>query len=151
MKSTNSIQKDIISNFQTLDDDFEMILNYLIELGEKLDEFDVEEKKDDNLIKGCQSKVWLSYKIIDNKLFFSGDSNTSITKGLLSLLIKVFSNQTAEEIIKTKLFFINERFWIFKKSNNLFRQNFPLIILFSISLLLFIIFDAFSFPHFLKI
>ena len=45
MKSTNSIQKDIISNFQTLDDDFEMILNYLIELGEKLDEFDVEEKK----------------------------------------------------------------------------------------------------------
>ena len=45
MKSTNSIQKDIISNFQTLDDDFEMILNYLIELGEKLDEFDLEEKK----------------------------------------------------------------------------------------------------------
>ena len=123
MKSTNSIQKDIISNFQTLDDDFEMILNYLIELGEKLDEFDVEEKKDDNLIKGCQSKVWLSYKIIDNKLFFSGDSNTSITKGLLSLLIKVFSNQTAEDIIKTKLFFINEtglcRFIGTQRSNGL--------------------------------
>ena len=60
MKTTNSIQKDIINNFQILDGDFEMTLNYLIELGEKLDEFDSKEKIDDNLIKGCQSKVWLS-------------------------------------------------------------------------------------------
>lgn len=123
MKTTDSIQKDIINNFQTLDDDFEMILNYLIELGENLDEYDEKDKLETNLIKGCQSKVWLSYKIKNDKLIFSGESNTSITKGLLSLLIKVFSNQSPDEIIKTKLFFINKtglcRFIGTQRSNGL--------------------------------
>ena len=123
MKTTDSIQKDIINNFQTLDDDFEMILNYLIELGEDLDEFDDKDKLEINLVKGCQSKVWLNYKVKNDKLIFSGDSNTSITKGLLSLLIKVFSNQLPEDIIKTKLFFINQtglcRFIGTQRSNGL--------------------------------
>ena len=123
MKTTDSIQKDIINNFQTLDDDFEMTLNYLIELGEDLDEFDDKDKLEINLVKGCQSKVWLNYKVKNDKLIFSGDSNTSITKGLLSLLIKVFSNQLPEDIIKTKLFFINEtglcRFIGTQRSNGL--------------------------------
>ena len=123
MKTTDSIQKDIINNFQTLDDDFEMTLNYLIELGEDLDEFDDKDKLEINLVKGCQSKVWLNYKVKNDKLIFSGDSNTSITKGLLSLLIKVFSNQLPEDIIKTKLFFINQtglcRFIGTQRSNGL--------------------------------
>ena len=123
MKTTDSIQKDIINNFQTLDDDFEMTLNYLIELGECLDEFDDKDKLEINLVKGCQSKVWLNYKVKNDKLIFSGDSNTSITKGLLSLLIKVFSNQLPEDIIKTKLFFINQtglcRFIGTQRSNGL--------------------------------
>ncbi len=123
MKTTDSIQKDIINNFQTLDDDFEMTLNYLIELGEDLDEFDDKDKLEINLVKGCQSKVWLNYKVKNGKLIFSGDSNTSITKGLLSLLIKVFSNQLPEDIIKTKLFFINKtglcRFIGTQRSNGL--------------------------------
>ena len=123
MKTTDSIQKDIINNFQTLDDDFEMTLNYLIELGEGLDEFDDKDKLEINLVKGCQSKVWLNYKVKNDKLIFSGDSNTSITKGLLSLLIKVFSNQLPEDIIKTKLFFINKtglcRFIGTQRSNGL--------------------------------
>tara|TARA_B100000945_G_C20396531_1_gene605146 strand:+ start:1188 stop:1616 length:429 start_codon:yes stop_codon:yes gene_type:complete len=123
LKTTDSIQKDIINNFQTLDDDFEMILNYLIELGEGLDEFDDKDKLEINLVKGCQSKVWLNYKVKNDKLIFSGDSNTSITKGLLSLLIKVFSNQLPEDIIKTKLFFINQtglcRFIGTQRSNGL--------------------------------
>ncbi len=123
MKTTDSIQKDIINNFQTLDDDFEMTLNYLIELGEDLDEFDEKDKLEINLVKGCQSKVWLNYKVKNDKLIFSGDSNTSITKGLLSLLIKVFSNQLPEDIIKTKLFFINKtglcRFIGTQRSNGL--------------------------------
>ena len=76
-----------------------------------------------NLVKGCQSKVWLNYKVKNDKLIFSGDSNTSITKGLLSLLIKVFSNQLPEDIIKTKLFFINKtglcRFIGTQRSNGL--------------------------------
>ncbi len=123
MKTTDSIQKDIINNFKTLDDDFEMTLNYLIELGEGLDEFDDKDKLEINLVKGCQSKVWLNYKVKNDKLIFSGDSNTSITKGLLSLLIKVFSNQLPEDIIKTKLFFINKtglcRFIGTQRSNGL--------------------------------
>tara|TARA_B100001029_G_scaffold144509_1_gene124546 strand:+ start:1381 stop:1809 length:429 start_codon:yes stop_codon:yes gene_type:complete len=123
LKTTDSIQKDIINNFQTLDDDFEMTLNYLIELGEDLDEFDDKDKLEINLVKGCQSKVWLNYKVKNDKLIFSGDSNTSITKGLLSLLIKVFSNQLPEDIIKTKLFFINKtglcRFIGTQRSNGL--------------------------------
>ena len=123
MKTTYSIQKDIINNFQTLDDDFEMTLNYLIELGEDLDEFDEKDKLEINLVKGCQSKVWLNYKVKNDKLIFSGESNTSITKGLLSLLIKVFSNQLPEDIIKTKLFFINKtglcRFIGTQRSNGL--------------------------------
>tara|TARA_Y100000996_G_scaffold41105_1_gene28494 strand:- start:4182 stop:4604 length:423 start_codon:yes stop_codon:yes gene_type:complete len=123
LKTTDSIQKDIINNFQTLDDDFEMTLNYLIELGEGLDEFDDKDKLEINLVKGCQSKVWLNYKVKNDKLIFSGDSNTSITKGLLSLLIKVFSNQLPEDIIKTKLFFINKtglcRFIGTQRSNGL--------------------------------
>ena len=123
MKTTDSIQKDIINNFQTLDDDFEMTLNYLIELGEDLDEFDEKDKLEINLVKGCQSKVWLNYKVKNDKLIFSGESNTSITKGLLSLLIKVFSNQLPEDIIKTKLFFINKtglcRFIGTQRSNGL--------------------------------
>ena len=123
MKTTDSIQKEIINNFQELDDDFEMTLNYLIELGEGLDEFDDKDKLEINLVKGCQSKVWLNYKVKNDKLIFSGDSNTSITKGLLSLLIKVFSNQLPEDIIKTKLFFINKtglcRFIGTQRSNGL--------------------------------
>ena len=105
---TEQIQNEIIDNFNMLDDDIEMSLNYLMELGEGLDPFDDELRVDDNIIKGCQSKVWLTHTFSDDKLLFSGDSNTAITKGLLSLLITVFNNRTPKEIIESKLFFINE-------------------------------------------
>ena len=121
--STTQTQNDIVEDFKVLEEDFEMTLNYLIELGEGLDEFDDKDKLEINLVKGCQSKVWLNYKVKNDKLIFSGDSNTSITKGLLSLLIKVFSNQLPEDIIKTKLFFINKtglcRFIGTQRSNGL--------------------------------
>lgn len=121
--NTTLIQENIIEDFEILEDDFEMTLNYLMELGEKLDEYEEKNKIDENIVKGCQSKVWLSYDIKDGKLFFSGDSNTSITKGLLSLLIKVFSGQTPKDILDTKLFFINKtglcRFIGTQRSNGL--------------------------------
>jgi len=123
MKSTQAIQKDIIDNFKVLDNDFEMTLNYLIELGENLNKLDAKDKTDRNLIKGCQSKVWLSYKFENNKLIFFGDSNTSITKGLLGLLIKIFSGHSPQEILDTKLHFINKiglcRFIGTQRSNGL--------------------------------
>ena len=121
--STTQIQNEIVENFKVLEEDFEMTLNYLIEIGEKMDDYDDKHRSDDNLAKGCQSKVWLSHKLKDDKIFFSGDSNTSITKGLLSLLIKVFSGQTPENILNTKLYFINKtglcRFIGTQRSNGL--------------------------------
>lgn len=121
--NTTTIQQNIIEDFEILEDDFEMTLNYLMELGEKLGEYEEKNKIDENIVKGCQSKVWLSYELKDGKLFFSGDSNTSITKGLLSLLIKVFSGQTPEDILDTKLFFVNKtglcRFIGTQRSNGL--------------------------------
>ena len=121
--NTTKIQQNIIEDFEILEDDFEMTLNYLMELGEKLGEYEEKNKIDENIVKGCQSKVWLSYDLKDGKLFFSGDSNTSITKGLLSLLIKVFSGQTPEDILDTKLFFVNKtglcRFIGTQRSNGL--------------------------------
>tara|TARA_B100000927_G_scaffold26351_2_gene19763 strand:+ start:4222 stop:4635 length:414 start_codon:yes stop_codon:yes gene_type:complete len=121
--NTTTIQQNIIEDFEILEDDFEMTLNYLMELGEKLEEYEEKNKIDENIVKGCQSKVWLSYESKDGKLFFSGDSNTSITKGLLSLLIKVFSGQTPKDILDTKLFFINKtglcRFIGTQRSNGL--------------------------------
>ena len=123
MISTENIQNEIIENFKVLDNDFEMTLNYLMEIGENLDALDEEYKSEENLVNGCQSMVWLTHKIQDKKLIFSGDSNTSITKGLLSLLIKVFSGQSPKNILNTKLFFISKtglsRFIGTQRSNGL--------------------------------
>ena len=85
--STVQIQNDIIDDFKILDGDLEMTLNYLMELGESLNDLDEKYKIDDNLVKGCQSKVWLKCTKEDDKIYLEGDSNTAITKGLLSILI----------------------------------------------------------------
>ena len=123
MISTENIQNEIIENFKVLDNDFEMTLNYLMEIGEKLDVLDEKYKSEENLVKGCQSMVWLTHTMQDKKLIFSGDSNTSITKGLLSLLIKVFSGQSPKNILNPKLFFISKtglsRFIGTQRSNGL--------------------------------
>ena len=92
MKSTKEIQKDIINNFKVLDNDFEMTLNYLIELGENLNKLNEKDKTDENLVKGCQSKVWLSYKFENNKLIFYGDSNTS------RKIVSIISNGIKKDI-----------------------------------------------------
>ena len=96
--STVQIQNDIIDDFKILDGDLEMTLNYLMELGESLNDLDEKYKIDDNLVKGCQSKVWLKCTKEDDKIYLEGDSNTAITKGLLSILIKIFNKKTPEEI-----------------------------------------------------
>lgn len=121
--STIQIQNNIIDDFKILDGDLEMTLNYLMELGESLNDLDEKHKIDYNLVKGCQSKVWLKCTKEGDKVFLEGDSNTAITKGLLSILIKIFNNKTAEEIAKTNLFFIKEiglnRFIGTQRSNGL--------------------------------
>lgn len=71
---------------------------YLIELGKSLKDYPEQSKTDDKLIKGCQSRVWLDYKLEDGRLFFNADSDAIITKGIISLLIGIYSGRTPEEI-----------------------------------------------------
>ncbi len=104
--TTEEIQDEIIHEFSLLDGDMEMTVFYLIELGQKLPAMDESAKKEDNIVKGCQSKVWLTATLNDGKIFFTGDSNTAITKGLVSLLIRIFNGQAPETILKANLYFM---------------------------------------------
>ena len=74
---------------------------YLIELGKSLKDYPEAAKIDDKLIKGCQSRVWLDYKIEDGKIFFTADSDAIITKGIISLLIGLYSGRTPQEILSS--------------------------------------------------
>lgn len=74
---------------------------YLIELGKNLQDFPEESKTEDNLIKGCQSRVWLDHRIDDGKIIFSADSDAIITKGIISLLIGLYSGRTPQEILSS--------------------------------------------------
>ena len=105
MSEIKNIQEELIDEFSLLDCDMEMTINYLMELGEKLPAFPEEQRKEENIVKGCQSKVWLFPTLTENKIEFDGDSNTAITKGLVSLLIRVLSNQSPEDIAKAEIFF----------------------------------------------
>lgn len=106
--TTSQIQDEIIDEFSILEGDRENTIFYIMELGEKLPSLDQTAKTDQNIIKGCQSKVWLTTDFNENKVGFKADSNTAITKGLISLLIRVLDEKTPDEIIDTDLYFINK-------------------------------------------
>lgn len=108
MTDTRAVQDEIISEFGILAEDKESTIYYLMEIGNNLPSFPESEKKEENIIKGCQSKVWLITEYIDNKVVFLADSNTDITKGLISLLIRVLSGRTPQEILETDLYFIDK-------------------------------------------
>ncbi len=74
---------------------------YLIELGKALKDYPEDAKTDDRLIKGCQSRVWLDYRIEDGRIFFNADSDAIITKGIISLLIGLYSGRTPQEILSS--------------------------------------------------
>ena len=80
---------------------------YLIELGKALEPYPEEEKTEDKLIKGCQSRVWLDYALEDGKMYFRADSDAIITKGLIALLIRVLSDHTPAEILASDVHFID--------------------------------------------
>lgn len=105
-KTISDIQNEIVDEFSFLGNDKESIIYYIMELGQKLAPLDEEQKNENNIVKGCQSKVWLVTRLEDNRLYFDADSNTEITKGLISLLIRVLSGQKVNEIIDAQLFFI---------------------------------------------
>jgi cysteine desulfuration protein SufE len=86
----------------------ESTLFYLMDLGKKLPAMDESLKTEDNIVKGCQSKVWLNARFEGGKVYFDADSNTEITKGLISLLITIWNGRTPEEILNTDLYFIDK-------------------------------------------
>ena len=106
--SINSIQDEIIEEFSLFEHDQHAKLEYIFDLSKQLPDLDEEHKLDENLIKGCQSKVWLISEREGERLFYKADSNTAITKGLIALLIRVLSGQKAEDIAKADLYFIKE-------------------------------------------
>ncbi len=101
------IQDEIIDEFSFLDDK-ESTVFYIMELGQKLPELDDTHKVESNIIKGCQSKVWLTAELEGNRIIYNADSNTEITKGLISLLIRVLSRQTVDDILQSDLYFIEK-------------------------------------------
>src|SRR5882757_2030828 len=115
------VQNEIINEFSLLDGDMEMTVFYIMELGQKLPPLPDHARTEDNIVKGCQSKVWLAAKLENEKVMFEADSNTAITKGLVSLLIRIFSGQHPEAILAADLNFMKrigmERFIGTQRSN----------------------------------
>lgn len=106
--TVNEIQDQIIDNFMLFEDDMESRLFYLMDLGKKLPEMPIEHQTEEFIVKGCQSKVWLYPVYEDGKVYFEANSNTEITKGLISLLVQIWSGKTKEEILASDLYFIEK-------------------------------------------
>jgi cysteine desulfuration protein SufE len=121
--SIDDIQKEVVEEFSMLDGDMEMTINYIMELGEQLPEMSDSAKNEDNIVKGCQSKVWLNADFKEDKIFFEADSNTAITKGLVSILVRILSGRSPKEIVDADLHFIDQmglnRFIGTQRSNGL--------------------------------
>jgi cysteine desulfuration protein SufE len=106
MQSIEEISKDIVDEFSVYDDWLEKY-EYIIELGKGLPLIDAKYKTDDNLINGCQSQVWLHADRENGLVSYTADSDAIITKGIIALLIRVFSQQKPESILKADLSFID--------------------------------------------
>lgn len=103
----NETQDELIEEFSLFSDWMEKYEN-IIQMGKELPMIDAQYKTEDNLIKGCQSKVWLHADYKDGKVFFTADSDAIITKGLVSMVIRVLSEHTPEEIVHADLYFVDK-------------------------------------------
>lgn len=103
----NEIQNELIEGFAFFTDWMEKY-EYIIQLGKEVPLIDEQYKTEEYIIKGCQSKVWLYPEVKDGKVYFTADSDAIITKGLVSLMVKVLSGHTAKEIVDADLYFVDE-------------------------------------------
>ena len=103
----NIIQDEIIEEFNSFDDWMDRY-SLLIDYGNGLEPFPKEDKTQENLIDGCQSKVWFTAQLQDGRVIYHGDSDAILVKGIVALLIRVLSGHTPEEIINTQLYLIDE-------------------------------------------
>jgi cysteine desulfuration protein SufE len=107
MTTIDEIQNQIIEEFSVFDDWMDKY-SLLIELGNELQLLDLKYKTQNNLIEGCQSRVWLQADFTDGKVIFQGDSDAVIVKGIVALLIRVLSGHTPDEILSANLYFIHD-------------------------------------------
>jgi cysteine desulfuration protein SufE len=106
MKTLQEIQAEVVEDFSMYDEWLDKY-EYLIDLGRRLEAFPEELKTEDRLIKGCQSRVWLDATVEGDRLIFRADSDAIITKGIISLLIGVYSGRTAREIADDDFSFVD--------------------------------------------
>ncbi|HRB71343.1 SufE family protein [Flavobacterium sp. WV_118_3] len=102
-----AIQEEIVDEFSMFDDWMQRY-EYIIELGKSLPLIEEQYKQDENIIKGCQSKVWLYAEEKDGNIVFTADSDAILTKGIIAILIRTFSNQSAQAILEANTDFIDE-------------------------------------------
>ena len=105
MKTINELQDEVIEEFSDFDDWMDKY-QLLIDLGNEQEPLAPEYKNDQNLIDGCQSRVWLQADLVDGKVEFQAESDALIVKGIIALLIKVVSGHTPDEILENELYFI---------------------------------------------
>ena len=106
-QSINDIQDELIEDFGLFDDPMQQY-EYIIDIGKKMPALADEYKVDQNVVKGCQSTVWLHASYQDGKVMLEADSNTVITKGLIALLLRVLSGQTPDDILNAELYFVDK-------------------------------------------
>ena len=102
----NEIQNEVIAEFESFDDWMDKY-QMLIDLGNELEGLDEKYKTEQNLIDGCQSRVWIRCEVVDGKLVFTAESDALIVKGIIALLLRVLSGHTAQEILDSDLYFID--------------------------------------------
>lgn len=107
IKTLKEAEEEVVDSFSMYDEWLDKY-EYLIDLGKNLPPYPEELKTEDRLIKGCQSRVWLNYEVKDGHLYFTADSDAIITKGIISLLISVYSGRTPEEISSSDFSFIEK-------------------------------------------
>lgn len=107
MKTINEIQDEVIEEFSGFDDWMDRY-SLLIDLGNELEPLPEELKTEQNLIDGCQSKVWIAIRVEEGRMLMQGDSDAILVKGIVALLLKVLSGHTPQEILDSDLYFIRE-------------------------------------------
>ena len=107
METITEKQQEVIEEF-SLFEDWMQRYEYMIDLGKSLPLISEEHKTEDNIIKGCQSKVWVHAGLEDDRLVFTADSDAIITKGIIAILIRVFSNQPPKSILEAQTDFIDQ-------------------------------------------
>lgn len=105
--NVNEVAEELVEDFQMFEDWADKY-EYIISLGKDLEPMPEEDKVEANIVKGCQSQVWLTAKQENGKVFFKADSDAIITKGIIALLVKVFNNQPAKDIMNNDLAFVDE-------------------------------------------